>query len=222
VIGYHYNQDNRANVAFAGMGGVFDFNDSSVSNGASISLSHILADGTIGGFFTEGEYDAWGEKIGIGWTVENGKLPGLFGNTVDIPQYLIDNDVSVLTRDRVIPPIVPSQEAVIIADAGADGNRPVFSAGPNPVAKYIGRVGFYRQGGSVFGELAVYDISGNVIRKISITDKSIGNKNRRLVGEWDLRDAKGYLVSEGTYLVRGVVKTADGKREKVSVSLGVR
>jgi flagellar hook assembly protein FlgD len=97
-----------------------------------------------------------------------------------------------------------------------------FTAGPNPVARSAGAVGFYRQGGSGFGELAVYDVSGNVIRKISITDKSIGNKNRRLVGEWDLKDNNGRLVSEGTYLVRGAVRTADGKREKVSVVLGVR
>jgi hypothetical protein len=29
-------------------------------------------------------------------------------------------------------------------------------------------------------------------------------------------------VSEGTYLVKGVVKTSDGKSEKVSVIVGVR
>ena len=37
-----------------------------------------------------------------------------------------------------------------------------------------------------------------------------------------MRDAKGRPVSEGTYLVKGVVKTSDGKSEKVSVILGVR
>jgi hypothetical protein len=30
-----------------------------------------------------------------------------------------------------------------------------------------------------------------------------------------LRDARGGLVSEGTYLVRGTVKANDGKSEKV-------
>jgi hypothetical protein len=127
--------------------------------------------------------------------------------------------VSVLDRDRKIP-VITDNEAVVLPPLTVLSSE--FTAGPNPVARSAGAVGFYRQGGSVFGELAVYDVSGNVIRKISITDKSIGNVSRRLVGEWDLRDAKGYLVSEGTYLVRGAVKTADGKKEKVSVILGVR
>jgi len=42
------------------------------------------------------------------------------------------------------------------------------------------------------------------------------------VGIWDLTDVKGRPVSEGTYLVKGVLKTSDGKKEEVSVILGVR
>jgi len=42
------------------------------------------------------------------------------------------------------------------------------------------------------------------------------------VGRWDLTDRKGRPVSEGTYLVKGTLKTLDGKTEKVSVVLGVR
>jgi hypothetical protein len=37
-----------------------------------------------------------------------------------------------------------------------------------------------------------------------------------------LRDAKGRLVPEGTYLVRGKVTLVDGTVEKVSVLVGVR
>jgi hypothetical protein len=37
-----------------------------------------------------------------------------------------------------------------------------------------------------------------------------------------LRDAKGRPVPEGAYLLRGVVKTSDGKRERVEVVVGVR
>jgi hypothetical protein len=213
VIGNNGVANDRANVAFAGMGGTFD---SVVSNGAGISLPYILADGTIGGFFIE--ENALGEKTG--WTIENGMLPGLFGKTVDIPQYLIDNDVSVLTRDRVIPPIPPVESAVVVPPIIILAAE--FTAGPNPVAKSAGRVGFYRQGGSVFGNLTVYDVSGNVIRKIIISDKSIGNTSRRLVGSWNLRDAKGRPVPEGTYLARGAVKLADGKRGRVSVVVGVK
>jgi hypothetical protein len=37
-----------------------------------------------------------------------------------------------------------------------------------------------------------------------------------------LKDGKGNTVPEGAYLVRGTVKTASGKAEKVSMILGVR
>jgi len=45
---------------------------------------------------------------------------------------------------------------------------------------------------------------------------------QRKVGSWDLTDRSGKPVSEGTYLAKGVLKTSDGKREKVSVIVGVR
>jgi hypothetical protein len=131
----------------------------------------------------------------------------------------IKKTVSVLDRDRVIPGN-PETEAVVIAPSGNLSAE--LTAGPNPAAKSTGRVGFFRQGKSVWGTLSVYDVSGNVIRKIQIADKSIGTASRREVGSWDLRDSKGILVSEGTYLARGRLKASDGKSEKVSLILGVR
>ena len=47
-------------------------------DGADIDLATIYADGTFNGRF----------KLSNGWTTENGKLPGLFGNTVDMPDHL--------------------------------------------------------------------------------------------------------------------------------------
>jgi hypothetical protein len=47
------------------------------ANGADITAAEIRADGTIGGRFT----------VANGWTVENGKLPGI-GATVDMPEHL--------------------------------------------------------------------------------------------------------------------------------------
>ncbi len=47
-------------------------------DGEDITAASIRADGTIGGLFTEEN----------GWTVENGKLPGLFGKAVDMPEHL--------------------------------------------------------------------------------------------------------------------------------------
>ncbi|MDR0307255.1 MAG: leucine-rich repeat protein [Chitinispirillales bacterium] len=98
-----------------------------------------------------------------------------------------------------------------------------FTAGPNPVAKSAGAVNFYRQGKSVEnGTLTIFNASGSVVNRIRITDKSAGELSRRQIGTWNLKDTKGRSVSEGTYLVRGSVKTSDGKTEKVSFMLGVR
>jgi len=47
-------------------------------DGADMSATAIQTDGTLGGRFTTAG----------GWTIQNGKLPGLFGNTVDIPSHI--------------------------------------------------------------------------------------------------------------------------------------
>ena len=47
-------------------------------DGAGISAPAIHADGTLGGRFTDAN----------GWITQNGKLPGLFGQTVDMPIHL--------------------------------------------------------------------------------------------------------------------------------------
>jgi len=48
-------------------------------DGENFSIEQIYTDGALGGRFT----------IENEWTVQNGKLPGLFGNTVDMPKHLI-------------------------------------------------------------------------------------------------------------------------------------
>lgn len=70
----------------------------------------------------------------------------------------------------------------------------------------------------------IYDVAGNVVRKIDVSDNAVGVNinNKRVVGSWDLTDADGRPVDRGTYLVKGAVKTAGGKREKVSVVVDVR
>ncbi|MDR2970324.1 MAG: putative Ig domain-containing protein [Bacteroidales bacterium] len=72
------------NIAFEGM---LNANDeplwspigATTQNGADISKINIHADGTLGGRFTTAG----------GWITQNGKLPGLFGNLVDMPEHLI-------------------------------------------------------------------------------------------------------------------------------------
>jgi hypothetical protein len=135
-------------------------------------------------------------------------------------------NTSIAGHDREVPADVGGGAVVLPPDnsvVGADGNRPALVAGPNPVARSEGLVKFFRQGKRVDNAtLTVYDASGNVINKIKVVDNALGTQDRRQVAEWDLRDAKGALVSEGSYLVRGVVKTSDGKKDKVSVVVGVR
>ena len=128
--------------------------------------------------------------------------------------------VSVLSPDRIVPnPQQPNKEefvhiTILVGE---------FTAGPNPVARSAGSVTFFRQGKWVQSAmLTIFDASGNVVNKIRITDNAINTQERRKVGFWDLTDRRGRMVSEGTYLVRGVVTTADGKRERVSVLVGVQ
>jgi len=132
-----------------------------------------------------------------------------------------DKTDAVLTPDRVIPNAKPDEEATVTAPVVSLTGE--FTAGPNPVGRELGSVGFFRQGKRIAsGELRIYDAVGNVVNKVKISDNIIGNQARRQVGIWDLTDSKGRPVSEGTYLVRGVLKTSDGKREKVSMIVGVR
>jgi len=128
---------------------------------------------------------------------------------------------AILTPDRVIPNAKPDEEATVVAPISQLTGE--FTAGPNPVGRELGAVGFFRQGKRIANaELRIYDAVGNVVSKVKIVDKALGSQARRQVGSWDLTDVKGKPVSEGTYLVRGVVKTSDGKKEKISVILGVR
>ena len=128
---------------------------------------------------------------------------------------------SVSSGSRVIPQAKPKEEATVIAPVTVLSGE--FTAGPNPISRQSGIVNFFRQGKRVANcELRIYDATGNIVNGVKISDKAIGDQARRKVGEWDLRDVKGRQVSEGTYLVKGVVKTSDGKSEKVSLIIGIR
>jgi len=119
-----------------------------------------------------------------------------------------------------------------------------LTAGPNPVAKSAGTVNFFvgvardtddaRDVGGV-GTLTIFDAQGNVVNKINIhgagvenfqpalnKSSALDNPSRRSIGSWDLRDTKGRPVAAGTYLVRGTITAPNGKKEKVSIILGVR
>jgi len=129
---------------------------------------------------------------------------------------------SAASHAREIPQTVIEKETAAITPAAALTYG--LTAGPNPAVKQSGAVIFFRDGSRVnSASLFVYDAFGCVIKKIAISDNAaIGSSGKRAVGSWDLRDAKGRPVSEGAYLVKGVIKTSNGKSEKVSAVLGVR
>jgi len=142
--------------------------------------------------------------------------------TEDITLYLKWTQANaVLTPTRIVPQAKPSEEAVVTVPAVILAGE--FTVGPNPVSRLAGVVNFFRRGKRVSNtKLRIYDATGNVVAKVQISDNALGNQTRRKVGSWDLTDKNGRLVSEGTYLVKGVLKTSDGKTEKVSVIVGVR
>ena len=133
--------------------------------------------------------------------------------------YFIDEDgnISIKDTDRFIPENDNSHVVIV----------PVFpiittfSAGPNPVNRRFGIVNLFRQGKPIRnGTLKIYDLYGNYVNKIKVTDNL--NRNRRSVGSWDFKDRKGRTVSEGTYLVKGTITGIDGTKECVSLIVGVR
>jgi hypothetical protein len=126
--------------------------------------------------------------------------------------------VSIASNDRVIPGS-KGEQAIVAPVIKLVGE---FTVGPNPVAKAAGKVGFFWQGKSVTkGTLFVFDASGNLVKKIGTADvKGLGT-DRREIGSWNLADAKGRPIAEGTYLVKGVL-TVGGEKVKVSSILGVR
>jgi len=146
------------------------------------------------------------------------KTASVTSNTITL---IVHSTNSILSPDRMIPIVTPNNETPSVSPINALESE--FTVGPNPVSKSVGVVNFFRQGKRIENaNLSIYDASGSFVKRIKISDNAIGNQSRRQVGSWDLTDRKGRTVSEGTYLVKGSVKTMDGKREKLSLVLGVR
>jgi len=146
-------------------------------------------------------------------------IPNLNAATVIMASF--DVEVSVASNDRVIPAstTLSDREAAIAPVAARTTG---LTAGSNVVSRSSGSVvSFYRKGVRVTNAtLYVFDASGSVVSKIAVKDNANGQQNRK-VGEWDLKDSKGRTVPEGTYLVKGVLRTSGGKAEKVSAVVGV-
>lgn len=156
-----------------------------------------------------------------------GQLPFTWpgsGGTIQFPYgagITTDNHpTSIAARDRETAPAA-REEVTVIRPIAITLNK--FTAGPNPAARSAGTINFFWQGKAIENStLHIYDASGNAIRKIEISDNSIGTTGRRQVGSWNFTNSKGILASEGSYVVRGSITGKDGKKEKVSIIIGVR
>jgi len=136
-------------------------------------------------------------------------------------------DFAVLEiRESALSVTKPGREILGPKDETTDapvGLSSSITAGPNPVRKGLSAINLYRQGKLINGgTLTVYDVMGNAVSKINISDESLSSTGRRIVGSWDLTDSRGRTVPEGTYLIRGSVTTRDGNREVISIMVGVR
>jgi len=161
-----------------------------------------------------------------GWFVDVSDPVGITANYVFTADMTLtakwSSAMSVLSPDR--NPVNPKDEVEFFAPATVLAGE--FTTGPNPVNRQSGGVvNFFWQGKYIqSAALTIFDASGNVVNRVKINDKKNnkdGNAVRRVVGSWDLTDTRGRTVGGGTYLVNGVI-TVDGKKEKVSVILGVR
>ncbi|MDR0306725.1 MAG: glycoside hydrolase family 3 C-terminal domain-containing protein [Chitinispirillales bacterium] len=156
-----------------------------------------------------------------------GKLPMSWPNNTGGVQFAYgfglnygNEETSVASRDREIPSTQKFDGSDDTGPSGVTINE--FTAGPNPVSKHSGSVDFFWQGSGIKnGKLYIYDQSGNFIKKIDIRDNSTGKSDRRVVGKWYFTDSKGRSVSEGNYVVKGTVTSLNGKKEKISLILGV-
>jgi len=136
--------------------------------------------------------------------------------------------LATASPDRAIP--IPSAADNTAALTPPPALTAEFTAGPNPAARRGGAVSFFRRGARISDcELWVYDALGNAVAKIKISDKESGGNAPtqsvslgRLVGSWDLRNAKGRPVPAGAYMVKGAVTALNGKKERISFVVGVR
>jgi len=158
------------------------------------------------------------------WDVVGG-LPGIsYANGANVGFIPVDGvavgDVSVLGSDRTIPNNTAS--VTLSVSPPSKPSAASFTVGPNPAASRPGVISFYWSGASPItsGTLHIYDASGNAVKKLPVRNKSAASGN--VIASWDMTAKKGVPVSDGTYLVRGVVKTKDGKSERVSAVVGVR
>ncbi len=122
-----------------------------------------------------------------------------------------DSTVTVLAAEREIPNKNVVKEVAVAPVAKVTAS---FTAGPSPVSKN-GTVKFFSSKQVKSGALYVYDATGKSVAKLK------AKSNGREIGSWNLRDKKGAVVAEGSYVVKGKLVNKDGTKESVSALFNV-
>ncbi|MDR2578042.1 MAG: fibronectin type III domain-containing protein [Chitinispirillales bacterium] len=204
--------------------GLGDWNQQTYSTTGASTTGHNAVYNAVSGTYTidlqlHPAYDLW-RTTQIGRIIVSHNSDGWDELNVITAYLMLDTPVSISETDREIP-TGGEDVAVIIPPITILSGE--FTAGPNPVERSSGAVNFFWQGKRINdGALTIYDASGNVINRVNIVDGADAANPRRVVGSWDLTDSRGRTVSTGTYLIHGVLTAIDGKRERVSVVVGVR
>jgi hypothetical protein len=214
------------------------------TSGKAPDTIFVMRDGTIGeaakpstgGYISKDYFKNDGE-----WYVRNGGasngnevagdlftfgIKGAGGTPVSTNRVLTlywteERVISVLESSRDLPAARGSDVAAVVPVAAVSGG---LTAGPSPVSGSASgaAVRFFRSGAPLGGgKLFIYDVAGNVVAKVSVSDDS-GGLGRRSVAVWDLRDVSGRKVAVGTYVARGLITAKSGKTERVSVLVNVQ
>jgi beta-glucosidase len=138
-----------------------------------------------------------------------------------------DEYTSIAEIERKDPtPQNELENSALIRPAGTITNE--FTVGPNPVFRHPTSgvayfMEFFWQGTAIKdATFSIYNATGTFINRVKISDTSTGSLEKRHVGDWDLMDSRGRSVPAGSYVVVGTITTRDGRKERVSVVLGVR
>ncbi|MDR0331594.1 MAG: MBG domain-containing protein [Chitinispirillales bacterium] len=150
--------------------------------------------------------------------------PAADDNRVYIGDYTIHPEgwTAAQERGRAVPAPGGGAEGAVLAPFTA--LSPEFTAGPNPAARPLGRVDFFRSGAKIGdAALVAYDASGRAVKKINISDNSApASAGRRVVGSWDLTGTDGRIVPAGVYLIRGATVNSAGQKERIAALVAVR
>jgi len=115
--------------------------------------------------------------------------------------------VSVAQGNREVPTGNVTTEAAV---APVKVTASLFTAGPSPVSKAAGEIGFFSSKAVKSGNLYIFDANGKTVAKAKVS----GNAGK-------IGSANVSKLAEGSYVVKGALVGKDGTKSKVSFVFSV-